>query len=128
MAQGAKSKSDYRSARSSKLNIHKDPVPLRVDLGGAIRVGPSRVTLATVIGSYVDGAKPEQIVDDFPTLQLEDVYSVIGYYLRHRDEVNAFLQWEEEEGERLLKEIEAHQDPLGEVRTRLKARLTAQGS
>jgi len=71
--------------------LHDDPVPIRVDKGGAVRVGPTRVTLDTVIGSFNDGASPEEIVRRFPTLQLADVYSVLGYYLRYKEEIDQLL-------------------------------------
>ncbi len=127
MAQSAKSKQTNQEGESATLVIRKDPVPLRADMGGAVRVGPTRVTLATVIGTFEDGVSPEEIIEHFPTLQLADVYAVIGYYLRHRDEVNAFLLWEEAEAEKLRKEIEAHQDSV-DLRARLKARLKPQES
>ena len=128
MTKTMRSKLKDQNTKLPRLAIHDDPAPIRIDAGGAVRVGPTRVTLTTVIGSYLDGDTPAKIVDQFPTLQLADVYSVIGYYLRHRDEVDAFLKWEEAEGERLRKEIEAYQDPTGEVRAGLKARLAAQRS
>ncbi|ETX02394.1 DUF433 domain-containing protein [Candidatus Entotheonella palauensis] len=86
-------------------------IPLRTDAHGTIRVGNTRVTLSTVIASFDRGATPEAIVDSFNTLNLEDVYLVIGYYLRHRDEVKAYLKQEREEGEALRKSIEAELSP-----------------
>ena len=37
----------------------------------------SRVSLESVIYEFLDGASPESIVDDFPTLTLEKVYGAI---------------------------------------------------
>lgn len=104
-----------------KLDIRTDPPPLREDLGGAIRVGPTRVTLETVIYAYKSGESPEQIVEDFDTLQLADVYSVIGYYLRHQSEVDAFLREAEAEAEAIRRKIES-QPGYQEFRERLLAR------
>ncbi len=67
------------------------PESLRIDPEGAIRVGQSRVTLDTLAAAFASGATPEQIVIDYPTLDLADVYSAIGYILRNREIVNEYL-------------------------------------
>jgi uncharacterized protein (DUF433 family) len=88
-----------------------EKIPLRADAHGTIRVGDTRVTLSAVIACFDRGATPEAIVDSFNTLQLADVYFVIGYYLRHADQVRAYLQQERQEGEALRKDIEAALSP-----------------
>ena len=64
---------------------------LRVDDACTIRVGSSRVTLDTVVAAFHAGATPEQLVQDFPTLDLADVYSAIGYYLHNRRQVDDYI-------------------------------------
>ncbi len=59
------------------LTIRDDPVAMRIDAGGAVRVGQTRVTLKTVLHAYKRGASPEEIVESFDTLTLADVYSAI---------------------------------------------------
>lgn len=104
-----------------------ETLPL-VDLGdGAIRVGRTRVTLDNVITSFVNGSTPEHIVEQFPTLNLADVYQVIGYYLRHPDVVEQYLQEREREADELRQFHESRFDPNG-VRDRLLARLADQSS
>ena len=95
-----------------------EKIPLRADTHGTIRVGDTRVTLSSVIACFDRGATPEEIVDSFNTLHLADVYSVIGYYLRHEAEVKACLEKERKEGEALRKEIEARL-PTNRLRERL---------
>jgi uncharacterized protein (DUF433 family) len=95
-----------------------EKIPLRADTHGTIRVGDTRVTLSSVIACFDRGATPEEIVDSFNTLHLADVYSVIGYYLRHETEVKAYLEKERQEGEALRKEIEAKL-PTSPLRERL---------
>lgn len=104
-------------------NLSED-IPLRLDAHGTIRVGNTRVTLSAVISCFDRGATPEAIVDSFNTLQLDDVYCVIGYYLRHEDEVRAYLQQERQEGEALQKSIEAKLPP-SPLRERLVKRKHA---
>jgi uncharacterized protein (DUF433 family) len=82
-------------------------IPLRTDVNGTIRVGNTRVTLSAVISCFDRGETSEAIVDNFNTLQLDDVYCVLGYFLRHEDEVRAYLKQEQEEGEVLRQSIEA---------------------
>jgi uncharacterized protein (DUF433 family) len=104
------------------LTIHTDPVPLRTDEHGAIRVGNTRVLLDVVIWEYQDGASPEEIVLAYSTLQLADVYAVIAYYLRHQEEVDNYLQEGEIAAEQLRREIEAKQPSRAGLREQLLAR------
>lgn len=122
MAQSAESKQTNQDAESPTLVIHEDPVPLRLDTGGAVRVGPTRVTLDTVISAFEDGISAEEIVNRYTSLHLADVYSVIGYYLRHQAKIRAYVQQREEEAEQLRQEIEARW-PSNGLRERLLARL-----
>jgi uncharacterized protein (DUF433 family) len=69
-----------------------DPVPLHTDADGVIRVAGTRVTLDTVVAAYRKGETPEQIAQDYSSLQIADIYAVIAYYLRHQDEVAAYLE------------------------------------
>jgi uncharacterized protein (DUF433 family) len=74
------------------LVVAAEPVPLRLDTGGTFRVGQTRVTLDTVVATFESGATAEEIALRCPTLELADVYAVIGYYLRHKEEVEAYLR------------------------------------
>jgi uncharacterized protein (DUF433 family) len=89
------------------LPLPVEPPPLRVDEGGAVRVGKSRVSLDLVVEQYQNGVAPEDMVRAYDTLTLADVHAVIGYYLRHRDEVLAYLTRRAEEAAALRARIEA---------------------
>jgi uncharacterized protein (DUF433 family) len=106
--------------------IAPEPVPLLADGRGGLRIGESRVSLDTVIGEYEEGADPEGIVTAYPTLQLGDVYAVLAYYLRHRDEVDAYLRRREAEADALQREIEGRQTDRAGLRERLLARRRRQ--
>jgi uncharacterized protein (DUF433 family) len=106
------------------LTVRTDPVSLRTDEHGVVRVGDSQVLLDIVIRGFNNGADPEGITHGYPTLDLADVYAVIAYYLRHRKEVDEYLQTRREEAERLRKEIEAKQPSRAELRAKLLARKT----
>jgi uncharacterized protein (DUF433 family) len=103
------------------LEIVNDPLPLRVDGDGVVRVGPTRVPLDTVVGAFQDGAAAEEIVMQYTSLQLADVYAVISYYLRHQPEVDAYLDERQKQAEQVRRENEARFDMTG-IRERLLAR------
>jgi uncharacterized protein (DUF433 family) len=99
-----------------------EPIPLSTAADGVIRIAGTRVTLDTVIDTFLTGASPEEIVQDFPVLPLDDVYAVLTYYLRHRDEVNAYLRERRSRAVALRREIETQSAHTG-LRGRLLARL-----
>lgn len=94
------------------LPLHADPLPLRIDEGGAVRVGKSRISLDLVVEQYGNGMTPEDMVRAYDTLVLADVHTVIAYFLRHRDEVQAYLKQRAEEAESLRTKIEAERPRL----------------
>lgn len=96
-------------------------IPLLTDSAGVIRIGGTRVTLDTVVAAFCDGATAEEIVQQYPSLNLADVYHVIGYYLRRTPEVEAYLQARRADAEALRRQNETRFDPQG-VRARLLAR------
>jgi uncharacterized protein (DUF433 family) len=109
MAQDVMVEQGDQNVRPSSLIVHDEQVPIRIDKGGAVRIGPTRVTLETLIEYYKRGYRPERIQNSFPTLRLADIYSVIGYYLRHTEEVDEFLRQSELEAEAIRRKIEAYQ-------------------
>jgi uncharacterized protein (DUF433 family) len=105
------------------VTIEPQPIPLRQDETGAIRIGRTRVLLDLVIRAYQDGATPECIVSRYDTLRVADVYAVIGYYLTHRQEIDDYLHHRELEAAELRECIEASQRPRPGLREELLARL-----
>jgi uncharacterized protein (DUF433 family) len=106
------------------LTIAAEPVPLRLDADGVVRVGGTRVPLDTVVGAFLDGDSAEEIVEQYSSLDLGDVYAALAYYLRHRLEVDAYLEEGRRRGAAVRAEHEARFDPRG-LRARLLARLAA---
>ena len=108
--------------RSSVTEI----MPLEVDSRGVVRVGKTRVTLDTVIAAFTEGATAEEIVQQYPSLHLPDVYHLIGYYLRHPSEVQSYLDQRRAQAESVRPQNESRFDPHG-VRDRLLARRPGRG-
>ncbi|MCY7322872.1 MAG: DUF433 domain-containing protein [Phormidesmis sp. CAN_BIN36] len=104
---------------------HETP-PLREDETGAIRVGNSRVLLEIVIRSFQDGASPESIVHQYSTLSLSDVYTTIGYYLRHRDVVETYLNQREQLADSVEQQLSRDQPDLRLIRSRLLSQQQSQ--
>lgn len=105
--------------------IETNPVPLKTDADGVVRVGGTRVTLDTVVAAFKEGATAEEIVYQYPSLKLADVYSVIGYYLQHRPDVEAYLRRRQRQADEVRKRNEAQFDAHG-IRDRLLARRVGQ--
>ena len=103
------------------LSFATEALPLETDTNGVVQVGKTRVTLDTVIAAFSDGATAEEIVQQYPSLNLADVYQVIGYYLRRPSEVETYLRQRKVQSDAARKQNEARFDPQG-VRDRLLAR------
>ena len=79
------------AVNNAGLVIAAEPIPLEADVDGVVRVGGTRVTLDTVVIAFMEGATAEEILYQYPSLNLADVYAVIAYYLQRRSEVEAYL-------------------------------------
>lgn len=101
-------------------------LPLRVDDGGVVRVGQTRVTLDSVIWAFRNGATAEEIVQRYPSLDLADVYAVLAYYLRQTPDVDAYLDEQQAASAETRARVEAQHDPTG-FRDRLLARRAPRG-
>ena len=101
-----------------------ETIPIEADTDGVMRVSKTRVTLDTVVAAFNDGATAEEIAQQYPTVPLADVYSVLGYYLRRYSEVETYLSRRRQQAEQVRTENESQFTPAG-VRERLAARRTS---
>ena len=77
------------------LDLQTQPtelIPLVLTQDNVVVVGRTRVTLDTVVDAFVSGSTPEEIVYQYSSLALADVYAVVGYYLNHKEEVEEYLE------------------------------------
>jgi uncharacterized protein (DUF433 family) len=106
------------------LTLESPPLPLQADADNIVRVGGTRITLETVVSAFRRGATAEQIALDYPALELADVYAVIQYYLRHREQVDEYLAERRAAGDAVQRKVETQCDPNG-IRDRLLTRRDA---
>ncbi|MBC8163765.1 MAG: DUF433 domain-containing protein [Roseiflexaceae bacterium] len=107
------------------LQVIPELAPLVTDHDGVIRVGDTRVTLATIVTAFHQGATAETIAQQYPSLTLADIYAAISYYLRHQRDVDIYLAAQQQEADGVRQQNEARFPPTG-IRSRLLARRAAQ--
>lgn len=61
----------------------------------------TRISLDSVVYSFLNGESPESIVQNFPLLSLEQVYGAIAFYLANREIIDAYLEKGEVEFQQL---------------------------
>jgi uncharacterized protein (DUF433 family) len=118
------------SNANNELPLAAEPPPLRLDEGGAVRVGNSRVSFDLVVEQYENGMSPEDLVRAYDTLDLADVHAVIAYYLRHPEEVRRYLKRRQDEAKGLRAKVEAERPriPREELLARRRAGEKADGA
>ena len=107
--------------RVMSLKISTDPAPLFTDEDGVVRVGGTRVRLDTVVCAFNEGASAEEVLQQYPSLALADIYATISYYLQHRTSVDDYLKERQQEHDRVRQLNESRSDPAG-LRERLLKR------
>ncbi len=74
-----------------------------------------------LIDAFQEGATPEEIYQEYPSVSLADVYAVIAFYLGNRDEIDSYLQTVRAHESQVIEQIKSR-SPLAEIRRRLLAR------
>lgn len=92
---------------------------------GAYRIADTRVSLDSVVYSFRDGRTPEQIVDSFPALTLEQIYGAIAFYLANKKMINDYLIQGEVEFEKLRQEWRVKNAPLYEKLRKAREQMNA---
>jgi len=108
------------------LAIEHDDVPLTTTRDGVVVVTGTRVSLDLIVASFTSGATAEEIAQQYASVPLAHVYAAIAYYLRHRAEVDGYLERRARQGEQVRAENERRFDPQG-IRDRLTVRRSSTG-
>jgi uncharacterized protein (DUF433 family) len=101
--------------------------PLRQDASGALGIGHSRILRELVVRAFQDGATPEATAQRYPATTLADIYAVIAYYLRYREDIEAYLMERKQRVQEVRQRIEARQGSLADLPDRPLARQRSVG-
>jgi uncharacterized protein (DUF433 family) len=112
---------DVRAILSSCKRSRRSHPPLSAGSDGVVRVSATRVSLETIVSAFDAGATAEEIVQQYPSLELAQVYAVISYILDNRRDVNAYVASRRDRARALQAQIESYLPPYG-IRERLLAR------
>jgi uncharacterized protein (DUF433 family) len=99
-------------------------VPLQETENGVIRVNGTRVRLDTVVYAFNEGYTAEEIVAQYPALDLSDVYAVIAYYLGNRATIDQYVAERATQATAVRHEIEASPEYQAFRESLLKRRST----
>jgi len=95
------------------LTIVAEPAPLEMNSDGVVLVSKTRITLDTIVAVFKQGTTAEEIVHRYPSLQLADVYATIAFYLKHQQEVEAYLQQRQQQAQAIRKMNQSRFDSQG---------------
>jgi len=73
--------------------------------GGRMRIDGTRVTVHQIVTCYQQGLTPEEIAEEYPHINLAQVYAALTYYHANRDEVDRELEAEAADFLRLAKKF-----------------------
>ena len=99
-------------------------VPLTELDDGTIVITGTPIALEIVVARHNAGDTPGEIKRGVPSLDLADIYFVIAYYLSHRDEVDAYVQRQQERSQRVrqwLESDESYRAQMADLRERMNA-------
>ena len=62
--------------------------------GGRMRIDGTRVTVHQIVTCYQQGLTPEEIGEQYPHINLAQIYAALSYYHANRDEIDRELEAE----------------------------------
>jgi uncharacterized protein (DUF433 family) len=87
-------------------------VPL-TERDGVIRVGSTRVSLESVLVAFNQGSTPGDIAEQYPSISLPDVFTVIAYYLQNRSQLDSYLAEQRNRRSQVERDLEVRYDVSG---------------
>jgi uncharacterized protein (DUF433 family) len=100
---------------------------VRTDEQGARRIGSTRVSLDSVVIAYQQGHSPETIRQQYPALTLEEVYGAITYYLANREDVERYLERQQQLWNDLRQRADQQPSPVVERLRQLRRAAVPEG-
>src|SRR5438552_10845510 len=71
------------------------PNAVRLDEGGALKVGDTRVSLDAVVYAFNNGADAAEIQRDYDSMSLAEVHAAIAYYLHNIAKIDSYIAKQE---------------------------------
>ncbi|MFB2896570.1 DUF433 domain-containing protein [Aerosakkonemataceae cyanobacterium BLCC-F50] len=72
--------------------------------GNRPRIAGTRITVGRIATLWKQGVTPEEMVDNWPYLNLAQVYAALAYYHANKAEIEAILTADETQYDRYLRE------------------------
>jgi len=72
---------------------------------GRLLLAGTRMPIHTIAGLHLQGLSPEQMLEEFPHLDLPRIYAALTYFIANPDLVLAEMEDDEREAERLSAEF-----------------------
>ena len=88
-----------------------------------IRIKGTRVGIETIVYAFQDGLSPEEIVQEYPSLSLAQVYVTITYYLCNKVKVDEYIARLEKWAEKQWREREKNVPPVIQRLRALRAQV-----
>jgi uncharacterized protein (DUF433 family) len=91
-----------------------------------IRLKGTRVGIETILYDFIHRKRtPEEIAQSYPSVNLEQVYATILYYLHNKEAVSAYIADWLEHGHRAREEQKRNPPPVSEKLKRMRAERDA---
>ncbi|MBE9065911.1 DUF433 domain-containing protein [Leptolyngbya cf. ectocarpi LEGE 11479] len=91
-----------------------------------IRLKGTRIGIETILFDYLfRNRTPEEIASIYPSLNLEQVYATILYYLHHKESVDAYMTDWLDWAEQMREEQRRNPPPVAEKLRKLRAEREA---
>jgi uncharacterized protein (DUF433 family) len=105
--------------------MHPAKTYVRQDEHGVFRVGGTRVMLDSIVAAFHLGHSAETIAQQYPALQLEEVYGAIAHYLANQVDVDEYLRNQEKVWNQWREKAEAAESPVVQRLREMATRTTA---
>ena len=88
---------------SATLTISKEHIAKTPGVcGGKACIAGHRIRVMDIVGLHErSGLSPDEIVDQFPSITLPDVYAALTYYFDHKDEIDGDFREAREVADRM---------------------------
>lgn len=87
-----------------------------------IRLKGTRIGIETILYEYLDcGHSPEEIAQTYPSLNLEQVYATILYYLQNQETISEYMKNWLEHGHKMREKQRLNPPPVSEKLRQLRA-------